>query len=110
MPLNIETGWLGSADTLQKYSMVDVLFKGEGTVNVTGVMLTLTDTAEVKEELISVKINKWNNGFARWRLQPRDPIGNAFKLKLQSDDNVGVFSITCYTDTASSTNAAGYWN
>lgn len=110
IPLNIETSWLGSADTLQKYSMVDVLFKGEGEANITGVMLTLTDTAEVKEEPVSIKIDKWHNGFARWRLQPRDPIGNAFKLKLQSEDEVGVFSITCYTDTASSTNAAGYWN
>jgi hypothetical protein len=95
--LIIETEWLGNNQTLTNYSFAFItLFSPEPiTADVDYDYLTIQDT-EVKHNVKSIHIKKddWDNGFFRFKANPNDNTGNAFKLIIHSKDKLGVYDIT----------------
>lgn len=92
-PFRLETEYLGDDETLQKCSYIDVLLYKikEKPVSVTFKVHTLNgieDKAEVNVERIGV--NDWKGRTYRKRLSPKLSTGNAFKVDIESDDEIAV--------------------
>lgn len=111
--LNIETEWLGTPDTMNKYQWVDIVLKkmtdNDITLNADLQTIAGTDVSSNVREF-NIKKTEWNNnGFYRLRITPNEPVGNAFKVILKSKDKVGVSSIAVYREQASDRNSAKGW-
>lgn len=107
VPLDIETEWLGNTQALNKYTYADVVFFGEGDVKVTVDIQTIAGTKITNEpKTITIKSKDWNNNFYRLRLSPKEPVGNAFRISIKSDDKVGLYTLSICMEQASVKNAA----
>lgn len=102
LPLHIETEWLGNPDTLSKYSYCDLVLFGSGEVNVAVDLQTIAGT-KVTGNLrhLHIKENDWQNNHYRIRLTAKEPVGNAFKIILKSDDKVALYNMCMYMDQVS---------
>lgn len=102
LPLRIETEWLGNPDTLSKYSYCDLVLFGSGEVTIAVDFQTIAGT-KVTDNLryLHIKENDWQNNHFRVRLTAKEPVGNAFKIILKSDDKVALYNMCMYMDQVS---------
>lgn len=108
-PLEIETDWLGEEDSLTKYSFVDVVFQKLDENPTIEVDLLTRAGLDVVHTPSKITIKDWQNGLYRVRLTPKEPVGNAFKIIIKSEDLVGCYNICVYLEKASLINSAGGW-
>lgn len=92
-PFKLETEYLGDDENLQKCSYIDVLLYKlkDKPIKVTFKVHTLNgieEKTETETEVIGVK--DWKGRTYRKRFSPRLSTGNAFKISIESDDEIAV--------------------
>lgn len=104
LPLDVESEWVGDADKLSKFPYMDVVLvnNGNDNANIKLSLLSLNGE-EVKEydSLIKVTKSDWQNQLYRIRITPAQPVGNALKFRVHSDDIIAVQSITVMVEPVS---------
>lgn len=101
--LNIETEWIGNSDLVSIFPYVDViLYSDDNTEVQVDITVSTLNGATVKStpRKFIVKPSDWNNQLYRCRVVPEEPVGNAIKLSIESDD-VSIFSMTAAIDKKS---------
>lgn len=96
--LSVETEWLGNQDAIQKYPYVDIILQdvNKNSIPKFEVSLDVLDGKEVRHIVAKTEITSydWNNQLLRVRINPGDLEGCAFKVKIDSDDLIHIFSIS----------------
>ncbi len=101
LPLNVETDYIGVNGGLLHFSKAHVVLYSDEPIDTTVVtdFITIQET-EVKHfvQKLSIKKSDWHNNRARITIEPGQSIGNAFKLKIECNDKVGVYNMIGYME------------
>lgn len=92
-PFKLETEYLGDDENLQKCSYIDVLLYKlkDKPIKVTFKVHTLNGIEEKTEaETVAIGVKDWKGRTYRERFSPRLSTGNAFKIDIESDDEIAV--------------------
>lgn len=100
-PFSLETEYLGNDDALGKCSYADVLLYriSDKPINVTLYFHTLNGIEDkVETKKYSIGVNDWHGRTYRMRISPKNSTGNAFKVGIESKDEIAVSYIGFATD------------
>lgn len=101
LPLKVETDYIGVNGGLLHFSKAHVVLYSEEPIDTTVVtdFITIQET-EVKHfvQKLPIKKSDWHNNRTRITIEPGQSIGNAFKLKIECNDKVGVYNMTGYME------------
>lgn len=107
--LNVETEWIGDVDKLSKFAYCDVVFYCNKTdyKKITLKVLTI-DGQTVKEtkRILEITPKDWKNQLYRCRITPEELQGTAFKVSVDSSDEVSLHSMTIEVQPTSEIPAA----
>lgn len=101
LPLKVETDYIGVNGGLLHFSKAHVILYSDEPIDTTVITdyITIQET-EVKhfQQKLPIKKSDWHNNRVRITIEPGQTIGNAFKLKIECNDKVGVYSMIGYMD------------
>lgn len=104
-PIAIETEWLGNGDAVQKYPYFDIVLfdntmETEPTISITTSCMESGNIVEDTKKY-NIKKSNWKNNFYRLRVTPKELVGQAFKIRIASDDMIKLFSVSVRVEQTS---------
>lgn len=107
-PLLLETEWIGNYNMLYNFAYIDImLYKKEKAFKLKVTLSTQADNDTVEDvREINISPSDFTGINYRLRITPKNNRGNAFKFRIESEDDVSISNISLALDQASAAQAA----
>ena len=109
VPIEIETSWIGDNTSLNKFGYGEIqLYSPEPVAATIKISTYVKDGVDIKstEKTVNVKKSDWKGTYLRIRATPESATGQAFKIKVSSDDLVHIMNIAFAFEQVSKVPAA----